>query len=299
MKNVQQTRMRRKRVLVCIALANCAWAALTAQAENSAKETLPPVSRGVRAASTGIIELRDTPGIKETAYAPEGSPAPSKDPRDLQGTWLNLYFVVKPFTTVDGRFPPYNAAGQNIFWHRYNMTSNGTPVAEPGVLCRPAGALRNMNAGYPFEIVMGKDKIVLMQEEGHSVRIIWMDQQHPKYIEPSYNGHSIGHWEGDTLVVETRGFNGKISVDYPGSPSSTKLQVTERIRKVDLGGPYADLQALITIDDPEYYTAPWTILKTYRWRPDEHVGEYNCEENNRPENSQGIQIENPALLTGR
>lgn len=285
-----------KSILICAALA---WSCAGFAAEKPAEEKAKPMSRGASAASTGVIELRGTPGVKETPYAPAGSPAPSQDPRDLQGTWLNLYFWTKPFTTVEGGSAPYTAEAQNILWHRINMTTNGTPVAEPGVLCRPPGALRDMNEGFPFEIVQGKDKIVLMQEEGHSVRVIWMNQQHPKNIEPSFTGHSIGRWEGNTLVVDTVGFNGKIWLDYAGSPSSTQLHVIERIRKVNLEGPYLDLQALITIDDPEYYTKPWTVLKTYRWRPDSPVGEYNCEENNRPENTQGVQIENPSLLTGK
>lgn len=285
--------------LLCAVL--MAWGCSTAiaEAQKPAGGTAIPATRSTRAASTGVIELRDTPGIKETAYAPSGSPAPSKDPHDLQGTWRNLYFVVKPFTTVEGGLAPYTAEAQSILWHRISMTMNGTPVAEPGVLCRPPGLMRDMNEGFPFEIVQGKDKIVLIQEEGHSVRIIWMNQKHPKQVEPSYVGHSVGHWEGDTLVVDTVGFNGKTWIDYAGSPSSTKLHVIERIRKVDLGGPYPDLQALITVDDPQYYTKPWTILKTYRWRPDQFVGEYNCEENNRPENTQGIQIEDSSLLTGK
>lgn len=270
---------------------------LSAQTAPSAtKPATPPA----QSADASLIRLREGPsGMPEKSYAPAGSPAPPTEQQSLAGVWVNVHFVTKPFTTVQGESAPYNAAGQSILWHRINMTNSGTPVAEPGVLCRPPGLTRDMNAGGPLEIVQGQDKVVLMEEEGRGVRIIWMNAQHPKKITPSYGGHSIGHWEGDTLVVDTVGFNGKTWIDYAGSPHGKNLHVIERLRKVNMGGPYPDLQNLITIDDPDYYTKPWTILRTYRWRPDQYVDEYNCEENNRPENTAGIQIEDPSLLTGK
>lgn len=239
-----------------------------------------------------VTRLRDA---KLTPYGEPGLPHPSDDPHDLEGTYVNTFFVISPFTDVEGKAAPYTAEAQNTVWHRLNMSHVGTPVAEPGVLCRPPGLTRDMNEGTPFEIVQGRDKLVFLTEEGHSVRIVWMNAKHPKDLSPTYMGHSVGHWEGDTLVIDTIGFNDLTWIDYAGSPHSEKLHVVERIRRVDLGGPYKDLQAMITIEDPEYYTRPWTYLRTYRWRPDELVSEYNCEENMRPETLEGIVIEDPRV----
>ncbi|EIZ77385.1 hypothetical protein WSK_4047 [Novosphingobium sp. Rr 2-17] len=239
-----------------------------------------------------VTKLRDA---KLTPYAKPGLPQPSNDPHDLEGTYVNTFFVISPFTDVEGKAAPYTPEAQNIVWHRLNMSHIGTPVAEPGVLCRPPGLTRDMNEGTPFQIVQGRDKLVFLTEEGHSVRIVWMNAKHPKNVAPTYMGHSVGHWEGDTLVVDTVGFNDLTWIDYAGSPHSEKLHIVERIRKVDLGGPYKDLQAMITIEDQEYYTRPWTYLRTYRWRPDELVSEYNCEENMRPETLEGIVIEDPRV----
>lgn len=281
------------------------WAGSAAASFAQAPAAQKPESRAQRAARTGVIELRPPtviPFLGGSTTAPAGYHAP-EDPHDLHGNWtagMGVGGQSRPLTTVEGEPLPYNAAAQNILWHRLNMTNLGTPVAEPGVVCRPAGLLR---VGLSGQIVQDKHKLVLLtgpETEGHPRRIIWLDEKHPAHLKPSYLGHSVGHWEGNTLVIDTIGFNGKPNVDFSGSPSSGKMHVIERVRKVDLGGAYPALQVLTTVEDPEYYTKPWTILKTYQWRPDRWaVGEYNCEENTAPESLDGIQFENPSLLTGR
>lgn len=264
-----------------------------------------PESRAQRSARTGVIEFRPPtviPFLSGSPAAPAGYHAP-EDPHDLHGNWaggMGMGGQGRPLTTVEGEQLPYNAAAQNILWHHVNMTNLGTPVAEPGVVCRPAGLIR---LGWSGQIVQDKNKLVLLtgpETEGHPRRIIWLNERHPANPKPSYLGHSVGHWEGDTLVIDTIGFNGKPNFDFSGSPSSSRMHAIERMRKVDLGGVYPSLQVLTTVDDPEYYTKPWTVLRTYQWRPDRWaVGEYNCEESTAPESLDGIQFENPSLLTGK
>ncbi len=294
-------------VLAAISLPMLAMSMVPATAEQLAAP--PPGGDGKTAAkdepvasATGgqedpgsVIPVAHVRDAQLTPYAPPGSPPPPKAAHDLEGTYINTFFVIAPFTTVLGQPAPYTAEAQNIVWHRLNMSSTGTPVAEPGVMCRPPGLTRDMNEGSPFQIVQGRDKIVFLTEEGHSVRIVWMNAKHPKDIKPSYMGHSIGHWEGDTLVIDTVGFNSLTWIDFAGSPHSDQLHLVERIRRVDLGGAYKDLQDLITVDDPVYYKQSWTYLRTYRWRPDELVSEYNCEENMRPEALAGLVLEDPRV----
>ena len=109
------------------------------------------------------------------------------------------------------------------------------------------------------------------------VRQIFTDGRgHPKDLEPTYMGHSIGKWEGDTLLVDTIGFNGKTWLDPKGLPTTDALHVTEKIRRVDHNHLVDDY----TIDDPKAYTKPWTVQKVFELKPDWQIQEYVCAENN-------------------
>jgi hypothetical protein len=89
-------------------------------------------------------------------------------------------------------------------------------------------------------------------------------------------GRSVGHWDGNTLVVETTGFKEAIWLDVFGTPASQNAKLTQRIRKVKSDQWY--LEVTNTIDDPTYYTRPWSWMRAYLWRPDMTLQrEYNCE----------------------
>ena len=88
----------------------------------------------------------------------------------------------------------------------------------------------------------------------------------------------MGHWEGDTLVVDTVGVDDRTWIDEQGIIHGPDMHVTERIRKIDNNQTIEDL---ITVTDPKYFTRPWTYRNTYKWRPDVRLTEYFCEENNR------------------
>ena len=91
-------------------------------------------------------------------------------------------------------------------------------------------------------------------------------------------GHSVGHWEGDTLVIDTVGFNGRAWATFSGLPTTERLHVIERFRRIDLG----HLEKEITIDDPGAYAKPWTIKKAAVLAPAGYeMQEYVCNENNR------------------
>ena len=96
-------------------------------------------------------------------------------------------------------------------------------------------------------------------------------------VNPTWLGYSSGRWDGDTLVVETRGFNGKSWLDQVGNPSTEQLRVVERYRRPDFG----HLEIEITIDDPGAYTAPWTVQQRANLLVDTDLLEFACNENNR------------------
>jgi hypothetical protein len=111
----------------------------------------------------------------------------------------------------------------------------------------------------------------------HTYRTIYMDvQTHPKDLAPTYYGHSIGHWEGDTLVVDTRGFNESFWFDRSGLPHTEQLHTVERFTRSDS----KTMKYEITIDDTGAYTTTWSSSFLLGWDPEQELFEYICQDNN-------------------
>lgn len=131
--------------------------------------------------------------------------------------------------------------------------------------CAPYGLPRLMNHVGPFEILQSKIRVLILFETGNAIEQIWTDgRRHPVDLDPSWMGHSIGHWEGATLVVDIVGLTDKSWLDTAGHPHSDALHVVERIRRVD----HDTLENTLTFDDPKTYTRTWTSTIIYRLRPD-------------------------------
>jgi len=105
-------------------------------------------------------------------------------------------------------------------------------------------------------------------------------------LNPSWLGYSKGHWEGDTLVVETRGLNGKQWLDHGGLPTSDKLTVIEKFRRPNIGR----LEIELTITDPTYYTKPWTVTTNARLMLGTELFEFICNENEKSTEHMGPHI---------
>jgi hypothetical protein len=134
-----------------------------------------------------------------------------------------------------------------------------------------------------FEIIQTPGRVIQYFEYDGFVRQIWTDgRPHLKIEDPHerlWMGDSIGHWEGDTLVVDTTDFNDKTWLDRAGHPHSEDLHVMERIRRVD----HTSLQIDLTIEDPKAYVRPITAQMIYQLRPDWHILEHACTDFPRPE----------------
>jgi hypothetical protein len=149
---------------------------------------------------------------------------------------------------------------------------------DPNLACLPEGVPRFMiSVPYPMEIIQGPKRVLILHEGTSVVRQIHLGRQHPKDLDPTYAGDSIGKWEGDTLVVDTIGFNDKTWLDGGGLPHSNALRVVEHIRRTD----HDTLVDEFTIDDPTVYTKPITARQVYKLKPDWEIHEYVCEENNK------------------
>jgi hypothetical protein len=153
---------------------------------------------------------------------------------------------------------------------------------DPEARCLPTGVPRV--APYPWRIVQtpayGKATHLFFLFEGniHSYRQIFMDgREHPDDLEATWYGHSVGHWEGDTLVIETVGFNDLFWFDFEGHPHTTQLRTVERYTRTK----YGELENVVTIHDPGAYAKPFTVRYTATLRPGWELMEYICNENNQ------------------
>jgi hypothetical protein len=183
---------------------------------------------------------------------------------DLSGVWW------RP-TTVDPGKPEFLPAALAIAKQRADSNGKDSPQAH----CLPSGPLRN---GPLWEFVQGKDYLVyISDDESPGFHQIYLDgRPHPADPNPAWYGHSIGHWDGDTLVVDRVGFDSRVWLDQESHPHSDKLHIIERYHRPDLG----HLEIEITVEDPGVLAKPWT-QKRVTDLANEEIFEFICTENNR------------------
>jgi len=148
---------------------------------------------------------------------------------------------------------------------------------DPEAHCLPTGVPRV--APYPYRILQTPTHMFFLFEGNiHSYRQIFLDgRTHPDDPDPAWYGHSVGRFEGDTLIIETVGFNDRFWFDFAGHPHTTQLRTTERLRRPDL----KTLAYEVTIDDPGAYTRPFTLYGTHTYAENTELMEYICNENNQ------------------
>ena len=152
----------------------------------------------------------------------------------------------------------------------------GKPQFTPIARCWPNGVpgaiLLRLN---PLYIVQTPQEVLLLYQRDHQVRHVYINVPHSKKIVPSWNGESVGHYEGDTLVVDTLGITTKVAVDYYLTPHTDKLHVVERYRRVDGG---KTLEVTFTVDDPGAFTTPWSASQRYQKVEETPMEEISCAE---------------------
>jgi hypothetical protein len=174
---------------------------------------------------------------------------------DLSGVWTGPggRYVQNLAADLEPGEVPYQPWAKALVDERAGFAREGE---NPTANCLPAGVPRINVVPPPWRIVQSEGVIVILYESGNLWRQIFMDGREPvRDPNPSWLGYSVGRWEGDALVVDTTGFNGKAWLDQRGHPTTEALRVTERFHRRDFG--HMDLQ--ITIDDPKAYTRPWTV----------------------------------------
>ena len=175
---------------------------------------------------------------------------------------------------------PLSAAGQEIVTRNAAAMQAGKIMQTAWVSCRP-GAVSTMTMPREKIVILeSDDEITILFEMPRMVRRIRMNAAHPAKLEADYVGDSIGRWEGNTLVVDTLGFNGYAELDARGQPTSPKLHTVERFTP-SADGSSIDIET--TVEDPEYYTRPFTIKRSWKKSQARHPFEFDCMENPRQE----------------
>jgi hypothetical protein len=198
---------------------------------------------------------------------------------DLSGVW-NATSGIYEFAAFSKDEPPMTPWGKAKFDRaRPSQGPNGVKLSETNdrvYKCSPPGMPYIYIQLFPMQIIQTPKEVIELFEYDHIVRYIYTDgRKHPADVKPSYNGHSIGHWEGDTLVVDTIGLNGKNWLDRVGHPESSQMHILERIHRVD----DKTLQVDMTFEDPKSYLKPWTAQVRFQLHPDWDILEHVCEDN--------------------
>ncbi|MCU1339881.1 MAG: hypothetical protein JWO19_5462 [Bryobacterales bacterium] len=167
-------------------------------------------------------------------------------------------------------------------------------IDDPSGRCLLVGVPRITSMPLPIKIVQTKDEVIFLYETFHAFRVIPTDGRgHPDDIDPSFMGDSVGHWEGDTLVVDVVGFNDKTWLSNGASIHSDALHVVEQYRRVD----YDTITYDVLIEDPKVFTKKWNLPSSFlSLRPGERLREYECIADNQDIQRFEELLKNPTLF---
>ena len=248
-------------------------------------------------------------GVAPGAAAPAAAKPPGPVPRlangkpDLSGLWANPYTpnmalrVVDPKTrqplkfarqgeVIAGAKAPASGSAPRSFdlpftdwglrkWRDYDPVTKGDYAGN----CLPFGLSRNINSPHGVQLIHHPDALAFLFEQNtwHTWVPTNASFKWPADLPETWNGTSMGHWDGDTLVIETAGFNGYTKLDTAGHPHSTELKLVNTFTRTDA----TTLTHTVTVHDPKAYTQDWMNVRTWRIKPAPDVlMEYSCEENN-------------------
>jgi hypothetical protein len=243
----------------------------------------PAAGELLRAQEPAAAPRGQAPVINRREPPKDSPPAPrSSDGRVLLGgattgaekggLWTPMFGILDPIL----EYPkvPFQP------WAKALYEDRQIQELEPHARCHPSGVARQFMTPYGVEFVELPElqRVYIMDEGGpHTFRTVYMDgRSHPVNFVPTAYGHSIGWWEGDTLVVDTIGYNEKFWLDRRGLPHTEKLHTIERFTRVSLNG----MKYEATIDDPGAYTAPWTGWFYMNFTPGQELWEYVCQQAN-------------------
>ena len=209
---------------------------------------------------------------------------PSTDPRDFSGLWRADPAPGSFLPFVLAGDLPFTATAQARVDYALEMATKGTQLATPHVMCRPTGINQVTGPIAPIYVLQNENKLAfVVMDEIRSLRQVYFADEHPDDITPSYNGDSIARWEGNTLYVDTIGFNGRGVLN--NAVHSTDMHMTHTMTKSADG---TKLFIDITLDDPQTFTEPVQLHREWSWVNGQQPIEFDCEENPREDNFSGM-----------
>jgi hypothetical protein len=215
---------------------------------------------------SGLWQAERTPDREYDEVLGKGFTALQVDTHDINKYVLNVFWGMK------AEEEPLRPEAASILKHRLQNTHE-----YPHTQCLP-GSIPLALLVFTVKIIQTPHEIVMLPETADPPRQIHTDGRPlPKNPDPTWMGYSVGRWEGETLVVDTTGFNDRAWLDGFGHPRSESMHITERYRRRDFG--HMDLE--ITFNDPKYYTRPFTFKTDFRLIPDSDLLEYVCNENEK------------------
>ena len=254
-----RNRMKLKALMLCATLSMPSlWAADTANGRHEPGELQ----------AEGLLGEDLTASSAPTPRTADGHP-------DFSGFWKGSR-ATRPVGNIGKDLPgfrlPLTAAGQAA------LHDNLTKVIDPESRCIIGGIPRHDASALPFAVVQSRDHVAFMYMYTYFRSVPFDVHQHEEDPDPSFFGNEIGWWEGDTFVIDSLGFkSSNMWIDENGNPQSDAMHVTERWTRPDVG----HIRVEATINDPKYYTHSFQYSRTWiAGKPDEHLREYVCSENN-------------------
>jgi len=249
------------------------------------------VLRALRSAAPIVLAISLAPmaSLAQPAAYLKGAKPWYENATGISGYWLQTEYRSsgdfspreRTIRMVDGNPPPLLPWAAEVLEQRLKDSENSKPFANTASLCLPQGVPYMLHAavGGPLQILETPGQVTFINDAYNEMWFVYMDAKHPPVddVEPNYHGDSVGHWEGDTLVIDTIGLTTRTTLDQVGTPHSDKLHVVTRVRRTSPD----TLQFRVTIDDPGAFSKTWEekTLIYKRANKDARISEVVCENN--------------------
>lgn len=229
--------------------------------------TLTATGGGVTATRAVTVTVAGTTAATTGRGAPASAPPPIPRLADGKPDLSGLYIAERDLRLVGNVTLVPGAESYRI--------ETAADDLGAGVNCLPPGLPAATMLPFPFQIVQKADVLAIVYEAYSLFRVIPIGRDHADYLAPAWMGHSVAHWDGDTLVVDVRGFNDKTVV--AGYRHTEDLRVVERFRRT----AYETVEYEATVEDPNVFAAPLRYAGHLTLHPEWDIGEYVCTENNQ------------------
>ncbi len=258
-------------LILALAFAAATWCASCSPQSTTTTEGKPAAASGVPRTADGKPDLS---GVWQGGNGRRGTWEEANSGLGVGGTGLDPSAPANPASqqviTTPAPYKPEAAA-------RVLESFKKRGIDDPAGLCLPLGVPRLALVGlFPIQIVQTPTQIVILHEYMSVFRVIPLNAEHRTDVAPTYMGDSVGRWDGDTLVVDVVNFNDKGWLTGTGTHHTDALHVTERYTRIDKD----QIDYVVTMEDPNVFTEPWTVKTTLMLREGTHLQEYVCAENN-------------------